>query len=195
MKRVTFQIVGLSPYSQSKHYPKNKNQGESDDDHYQRTWRQHMHVNGHGTVIVPPTGVKNAISEAAKFLSIPIPGKGKATYTKNFEAGILISQPVDLGIKADEVECERLFLPSDGKRGGGKRVWKYYPTMPKWQGNVELIVVDDTTLQRSVSDPSKTVLEIVLDAAGSYIGLGRFRPKNNGFYGRFEISNFKVGEM
>jgi hypothetical protein len=80
MKKVTFTITGLSPYSQSKHYAKDKNQGESDDDWYQRTWRQHMHVNGNGTVFIPPTGIKNCISEAAKFLAIPVPGKGKNLY-------------------------------------------------------------------------------------------------------------------
>jgi hypothetical protein len=195
MKRVTFLITGLAPYSQSKNYPKVKNQGESDDDHYRRTWREHMHVNGSGTVFIPPTGIKNTISEAAKFLSIPIPGKGKSLYTKHFEAGILVSKPVDLGVRAEDVEYERLFLPSDGKRGGGKRVWKYYPFIPKWQGEVELVVIDDTVLQSSVSDPTKTVLEVVLDGAGSYKGLGRFRPANNGFYGRFEVSDFKVEEM
>jgi hypothetical protein len=174
---------------------KNKLQGESDDDHYQRTWRQHLHVDQDGIVFIPPNGLKNALSESAKFQSIPVPGRGKASYTKNFEAGVLVAKPVVLGIKANDVQYEKLFLPSDGRRGGGKRVWKYYPLIERWSGDAEFLIVDDTVLQKSVVDPSRTVFEIVLEGAGSYIGLGRFRPRNNGFYGRFEFDKFKIEEM
>ena len=45
-------------------------------------------IDTNGVVFIPPNSLKNCLSEAAKFLSISVPGKGKATYTKNFEAGI-----------------------------------------------------------------------------------------------------------
>jgi hypothetical protein len=48
MKILTVKLQGVSP-SQSKHYPKDKEQGESDDDHYRRTWRNHLHVDNNGT--------------------------------------------------------------------------------------------------------------------------------------------------
>jgi hypothetical protein len=194
MKIVRVHLSSVSPYSQSKHYEAERKQGEGYDDWYKRTWRNHMHVDDKGLVFVPPTGLKNALSECAKFLSLPIPGKGKATYTKNFEADILVAKPIEIGIKSSDVEYERLFLPSDGKRGGGKRVWKYYPLIPKWEGDAEIVVVDDTVLQSYAPDPTKTVFEHVLEGAGQYIGLGRFRPRQNGFYGRFTISNLKITE-
>ena len=28
--------------------------------------------------------------------------------------------------------------------------------------------------------------------AGQFIGIGRFRPRNNGFYGRFKVNSFNV---
>ena len=31
-----------------------------------------------------------------------------------------------------------------------------------------------------------------LEAAGQFIGIGRFRPQNGGFYGRFRISKLKL---
>lgn len=189
MKILTVKLRGVSPYSQSKHYVKDKLQGESDDDHYRRTWRKHLHVDKDGYVMIPANSLKNCLSEAAKFMSIPVPGKGKASYTKHVEAGVMVAKSPSLGIKAADVEHEPLFLPSDGRRGGPKRVMKYYPIIPEWEATAEFIIVDETVLQRSVNPSSngRTVFEDILEGAGQYIGLGRFRPRNNGFYGRFEI--------
>lgn len=192
MKTCIAHLRSLSPYSQSKHYAKDKLQGESEDDHYRRTWRNHMHSNQDGECFIPPGAFKNCLSEAAVFLSISIPGGGKSKYTKHFEAGVIVVKPLMLGIKRENVDCECLFLPSDGKRGGSKRVDKYYPYFPSWEGTVEFLIIDDTVLQTSVTDKTKTVLEQVLYGAGQYIGIGRFRPRKNGWYGRFCIEGLQI---
>src|SRR5262245_27128828 len=116
---VTFHLRGIAPYSQSKPHLEEYQPGESHDDYRMRTWRSHLHTDKKGLVIIPPGGVKNCLSEAAKFMSISIPGRGKSTYTKNVEAGVACIQPVELGIKATDVQSETLFLPADGKRGSG----------------------------------------------------------------------------
>ena len=195
MKIVEFDIKGVSAYSQSRHYVVESLQGESPDDKYQRTWREHMHVDTDGVVFIPPNAVKNMLSEAAKFLSIKIPGSGKSTYTKHFESGIAVVQPISLGVHKDAVTCERLFLPAKGDRGSGKRIWKYYPVFPSWGGRVQCLIYDETVLQTLASDPTKSVFEHVLERSGQFIGLGRFRPRNNGYYGRFGVSNFRVEEL
>src|SRR5262249_52352527 len=130
----TFRIIGISPYSQSRPHLEEKEPNEGHDDYRKRTWRAHLHVNKDGDVYIPPSSIKNCISEAAKFLSITVPGKGRSTYTKHIEAGTACVRPVALGIKADDVESETLFLPSDGKRGSGTRVWKTYPCIHEWKG-------------------------------------------------------------
>jgi len=187
----TFTIQGISPYSQSRPHLAEMEPNESPDDYRKRTWRSHLHVDKDGEVIIPPGAIKNCVSEASKFMSIAVPGKGKATYTKHVEAGTACVRPVVLGIKASDVDSETLFLPSDGVRGSGKRVWKRYPIIPEWGGEVELIVLDETVLQtsRATNNP---VLQDIVEGAGQYIGLGRFRPRNNGFYGRFIVEDFKL---
>lgn len=192
MKTVIASLRSISPYSQSRHYVADALQGEGADDKYRRTWRGHIHADNDGNVFIPPGAFKNCLSEAAKFMSIGIPGKGKATYTKNFEAGVLTMKPVYIGYKRDEVECENLFLPSDGRRGGPKRVDKYYPFFPTWKGEVEFLVVDETVLQSYIGDKNKTVFEHVLEGAGQFIGIGRFRPRNNGYYGRFAVDGVQI---
>jgi hypothetical protein len=136
-------------------------------------------------VFIPPMAVKNCLSDCARFLSETVPGKGKATYTKHFEAGTMVMEPASLGIVADDVQGERLFVPSDGKKGGSTRVWKTFPYMPAWQCDVEIILLDPILIDK----PSK--VEEYLGHAGKFIGLGRFRPRNGGYYGRFEVVKFK----
>jgi hypothetical protein len=189
---VTATLKSIAPYSQSKHYVVERHQGESHDDYYRRTWRNHCHADRGGHCFIPPGSFKNCLSEAAQFMSLPVPGKNKATYTKHFEAGVLVIKPVPLGIELKDVECENLFLPSDGRRGGSKRVDKYYPLFPEWTANVEFLVVDDTVLQTTIEDKKMTVFEKVLGGAGQFIGIGRFRPRKNGWYGRFRVEAVKI---
>jgi hypothetical protein len=138
-----------------------------------------MHVNKEGLVFIPPMSFKNCVSEIAKFLSERIPGKGKATFTKHFEAGLLITEPMILPIKRDDVEGEWLFVPSDGRRGGGSRVMKCFPRIEQWGGQLTTYILDDTITEE--------VYWKHLEEAGKFIGIGRFRPRNNGFYGRFNV--------
>src|SRR5262245_66011200 len=82
----TAELEGISPYSQSKHHITPKKERELPKDYEERTWRERLHVNKDGYVFIPPMAFKNCIAEIAKFLGVQIPGKGKSTYTKHFEA-------------------------------------------------------------------------------------------------------------
>jgi hypothetical protein len=186
MVTITVEIVGETPISFSAPIQSPRNTGETHDAYEQRTWRERLHVDANGEVFIPPTALKNCLAEVAKYLSESVPGKGKATFTKHFEAGIMVVDPLCLGIKADTVQGERLFVPSDGKRGSGSRVWKVFPVIQKWQTHATIIVLDPVLTAK----PQK--VQEYLEHAGKFIGMGRFRPRNNGFYGRFTIKDFKV---
>lgn len=176
----TATLESISPYSQSKHHITPKKERELPKDYEERTWRERLHVNKDGFVFIPPMAFKNCIAEIAKFLGVQIPGKGKSTYTKHFEAGILVTDEVVLPFKKMDVQGEWLFLPSDGKRGSGTRVDKCYPVIPEWQATVTFYILDEII--------TKDVFQDHLERAGQFIGIGRFRPRNNGFYGRFKLN-------
>lgn len=179
MKQVTCDLYSFSPYSQSRYYSVEKLPKELPKDYEARTWRERLHANEDGEVFIPPMALKNCLSEVAKFLSIQIPGKGKSTYTKHFEAGVMAVEPVMLGIQKDDVLPEWLFVPSDGRRGGTTRVEKCFPIIHNWTGTASFLVLDETI--------THDVFIQHLKEAGDFIGLGRFRPRNNGFYGRFRV--------
>jgi hypothetical protein len=183
MKTAKVKLKSISPYSQSRHYETEKLPKELAKDYEARTWRERLHVNDSGKVYIPPMSFKNCLSEAAKFLGIQIPGKGKSTYTKHFEAGVLVTDALTLDIKADEVKGEWLFVPSDGVRGSGKRVNKCFPIIHEWAGEVTFFVLDETITEEVFTNH--------LQQAGAFVGIGRFRPRNNGFYGRFQVESVK----
>lgn len=186
MKLAIATLKSISPYSQSKHYEVEKLKKELPKDYEARTWRERLHVNENGKVFIPPMAFKNCLSEVAKYLSVQIPGKGKATYTKHFEAGVMVLDGLTLPINKNDVSGDWHFVPSDGKRGGGKRVLKCFPVIQEWQGDVIFYILDDTI--------TPDVFLQHLKEAGNFIGIGRFRPRNNGFYGRFIVKEI-VWEM
>ena len=126
---------------------------------------------------------KNCLSDVAKFLGMQIPGKKQRTYTKHFVSGILCPEPLVLPIKKEEVEGVWQFVPSNGQRGGGKRVSKCFPVIQEWEGDVTFYILDETVTEK--------VFAQHLEEAGKFIGLGVFRPQNNGFYGRFTVDSIK----
>jgi hypothetical protein len=186
MKTATVTIKGLSPYSQSKYLLEKKKPDEGQDDFERRIWKDRLHVTDDGTVFIPPMAIKKAITSAASFLSVQIKGKGKKTYTKHFQSGVLITDPIPIDIAVDDIEPEELMLdgqPGKAKLGsGGTRVMRCYPKIPHgWIARVKVVIISP--------DITNAVFEQHIEAAGMFIGIGRFRPENGGFYGRFEVTN------
>lgn len=186
MKTVVVQLQSMSPMAQGRYHttPKENDGKESPDVYERRTWRAKMHTTPDGEwVVVPAFALKNCLSDAAQFLGMQIPGKGKQTYTKHFKAGVLVTDAMVLPVRAAEVTPLELFVPSDGVAGSGRRVVRLFPYVREWKGKATIYVVDETI--------TESVLQGHLEAAGKFIGLGSFRVRNNGILGRFEV--VKIG--
>lgn len=183
MKTAVVTIKGVSPLSQSAPIRSEKPSQEQHGEFELRVWRERINVDDQGIAYIPAMAFKNALSAVAKYLSMKVPGKRNATYTKHFEAGIMVADNMSLRTPADAVLGEQRFVPSDGKRGGGSRVWKTFPYWPAWGGDVICHILDDTI--------TKEAFEEHIRAAGQFIGVGRFRPQNNGTYGRFEVERVR----
>ena len=179
-------LKSASPYSQSKHHMTPKLNKELPDAYEERTWRERIHSNDEGNIVIPKMSFSNCIKEGAKYESRKIKGKNNATYTKHFESGIMVMDDLVLPYKKDEVEGEWLFVPSDGKRGGSKRVLKCFGLIPEWEGWVRYYVLDDII--------TEDVFRSTLELSGLLRGIGRYRPANMGWYGRFKVVQIKWQE-
>lgn len=184
MRIATITLEGMSPYSASRVLEdREKAAGESHDDHERRTWNQRLNVDSAGQGIIPPMAFAKAIQEAAKRYAGKIVGKGNTTWTKYFEAGIMVLDPLVLPVTRETVKGEWLFVPSDGIPGSGKRVMKCFPVVHQWGGDVTVHVVDD--------EITPQIFEKVAGLAFSLVGVGRFRPEKRGVYGRAAVKEIK----
>ena len=183
MRIVKITVEGVAPLGFSRHYEVEKKPKEGADAYENRTWRNKLHVDKEGQAVIPATMWKNMLRDIGAFLNEKIPGKGQQTYKKHFLSGVLVIEPSPLGIAAQAVQSVKLFVPSNGIAGSGKRVWKYFPTIPQWKAVVVVHILDNTL--------TPPVFEKHFEEAGRYIGIGFYRPARGGTNGRFEVKKFE----
>jgi hypothetical protein len=187
MRVAVCSLSSTSPYSQSKAFEIDREEGETLDAKESRTWREKCHVTQDGHIFIPPMAFTLALQYAAKRMGLKIPGGGAKTYSKTFQGGILCIDPIVLPVLKAEVLCERVHVHADGVRGSGKRVFKNFPLVAAWKGQLKVQVLSDEI-------PEK-VFEDTLDYAGKFAGIGRFRPENGGYLGRFEVAKVVWGQQ
>ena len=191
MKTAVATLRGITPYQQSREKD-SVDPKKAKEDHKvyeERTWKLRAHVDENGMVCIPPLSLKAALAEAAKYCKRQIPGQGKCTYTQKFKSGLLVqSELIPTGTFLDNVRKAGVFGDSKGKSGGtgGGRVWKFFPTIDKWEAKVQFTILDDIITEE--------VFREILVEAGRFIGIGTWRPQNGGEHGRFEVVDIAWSE-
>lgn len=187
MLTAVVKMTSASPISYNRSIQSPKKDKELDKDYEERTWKERAHVvqtgKDKGHLCIPAMFFKNSIAGAAKYLSIKVPGKRNATWSKHFLSGIMVLDHLVLPQTLETIEPDWQFVPSDGKPGGSSRVWKCFPTVAEWSGEVVYHVLDETI--------TKQAFEHHVEQAGKFIGLGRWRPQKGGLNGRYSVDSIK----
>ena len=179
----TITLESLTPYSQSRQHDEPKLEGENHEAYDIRTWRSKLSVadrNGSQTVVIPAHGLHQAIAAAAKYSKRQIPGQGKATWTAKFLSGITLMEDPALNIDPASVQSVTISANADGVRGSGKRVPRRFPIIPSWSATFDVYILDPII--------GEDVFREMVEIAGMFIGVGRFRPEKGGTNGRFKIA-------
>jgi hypothetical protein len=184
----TILLLGTSPYSQSHMHDEPGLEGESPDDYDRRTWRHKMNSEeiapGKRSMVIPAFGFHRALVDGAKFSKKKIVGHGNSTWTARFESGVSVMGNGVLNIDPALVSAVRLFLNSDGKRGGGKRVPRMLPQIPAgWECTFTVIILDAMVTEE--------IFREMVTNAGQFVGVGQFRPQNGGGNGRFVLKKLQ----
>lgn len=187
MRTVTIQIESMTPYSSSKHIIEDLMKGETKDAHEKRRWKEKAHIDEAGIVFIPGVAFKLALDETASLLNEKIPGKGNQTWTGQFATGVVAMGDVSLGVHINDVRPVEIFAHANGKRGPGTRVPRFFPIIPKWAGELEMRVFNDTL--------PEDIFERFFEQAGLLAGVGRGRPitKSPAGNGRFRPVKFIWG--
>lgn len=185
MKKFVAELKGLTPYGQGKNHQEEKLPQELNDAYAERTWRSKLH-SAVGEVYIPPMAFKILLESTAKYLKTPIPGRLKETYTKHYRQGVIIPDPVMLGIRVEDVRYEKVFTWAEPQRRG-TRVWRYFPVIDSWAGILSILAIDDIFTPKVIYEH--------LNMGGKLVGIGVWRPESSGLWGKFDVTNFEEVEL
>ena len=181
-------LESTAPYSQGSYLLTPRAAKMKADEHDALYWRERAHTIRDGPdaghMFIPAQQFKNALLDAAKFLGIRVAGKGQATYSKHFAAGVMVPRPLILPDIVAALEPELVMCSADGKPGGATKVLRRFPVVKSWAGRVDFIIADETI--------DTDTFKLHLAHAGSLIGIGRWRPIKNGNYGRFAVKTCDI---
>lgn len=188
IRTATCILASSSPYSQGNYFTTERTAKMKADEHDATYWRERAHTVKRGPdagkMFIPAQQFKNALLDAAKFLGMKVKGKGQATYSKHFAAGVMVNDDLTLPVVVADLQPEIVWCSADGKPGGGSKVLRRFPVVDAWEGTVQFIILDET-----IDDA--TFLEH-LQHSGNLIGIGRWRPIKNGRYGRFTVKSCEI---
>lgn len=180
----TLSLFSTSPYSQSRMHDTPEMAKESKADYERRTWREKSHYDSDGILFIPRMAFKFCIQDAASYLGERIKGKGTKTWTSYFTSAVIVNSDLSLGIHKDRVGEVTINAHPGGNRkgqGSNKRVRRTFPVINSWAGEVEVLILDETI--------TEDIFRRVIEHAGQFIGIGRFRPCNGGTNGRFAVKS------
>jgi hypothetical protein len=91
---------------------------------------------------------------------------------KYFETDILVPESMSLMIHKNSVDIKKDQISFNN---GNIR---YFPKIEEWSGTVKFLILNEII--------TRDVFKKCLKDTGDIVGVGRFRPKMNGYYGRFD---------
>ncbi len=138
----------------------------------------HMYIDDKKQPFIPSEQIRSSLINAGAFVKSKVGNSKKSM--KNIVAAMFYVTPEQITLPNDWVIDKRSAVNKNVKA----RVITVRPKWEDWEVKFILTVDNDT-----ITD---TTVKQILEYAGQYCGIGSFRPTNNGMFGRFEISQFKL---
>lgn len=189
VRNCSFTMIGTGPLLFGRPVFDEKRDDESHAQFDERTWQQKCSTDNDGKLAISSTAVHKCIIAGAKWLSMKL--EKNKTFTQRFVAGVFPLDPyfpIANGkptLTPDDCEKLPLYVPSDGKPGGTKRVWRIFPRLkPGWHCRASFLVTDERITEE--------VFEKHIRTAGLHDGIGSMRIGKGGPNGMFTVEDFKM---
>lgn len=144
----------------------------------EKTAAYHSFIDDDGNYFLPADHIRMALINAGGFVKSKVGNARKSM--KNIVAAMFTVTPEQIGFpKFDSVDVRSAVNKNVKARVIVKRPkWK-----EGWRATFTLLVDDDTITAETIKD--------LFSYAGRYVGIGSYRPTNNGFFGRFEVEKIQ----
>lgn len=188
MKKYKCTIVGVTPYMQHRmddqkleEWEKNRKLIiERDDVAKEDLVRAEFHCyrNKKGKCFIPAEHLIGSLIKAGTYVKAKVGVQTKSM--KSVVAGMFSIHPFEVELPDyDEID-KRSAVNKNVKA----RIIVIRPKWTKWSATFELHVDNDTITNETVKS--------IVEYAGQYVGIGSFRPTNNGSFGRFKLKTIKA---
>lgn len=144
VKTVSTHFRSLSPMYMGRPVSSKRKDNEAYEEWEARVWKEKCNALPDGRLFIPPQAFRGALISSAQLLSEKIPGKRNQTWSKQFVCGVIVAEGMILPATLDTVKEEWIYVPSDGKPGGGTRVWKCFPRIDQWEGDLTWYITAPT---------------------------------------------------
>lgn len=138
----------------------------------------HCYRNKEGKCYLPAEHIRGALIKAGTYVKGKVGSQTKSM--KSVVAGMFQVNPYEI-ILPDFDDIDKRSAVNKNVKA---RVICIRPKWDKLKVKFDLLVDNDTITDEMVKQ--------IIEYAGQYVGIGSFRPTNNGMFGRFEVTKFKL---
>jgi len=179
MYEINVEIKGASPLlmhrfgEETADKPTTKRTGRPD---YSKQAEKALYLLDDGkTIYTPSSHIEGTLREAGK--QFKITGKGKSNFSKLMGSSVNVTpDAIPHKIQAWKVDARPVVIQRS-------RIMRYRPRFDEWKLAFRIEVMDD--------DIPFDVVNQILTHAGTYVGIGDFRPDKKGKFGRFTVTRFE----
>jgi hypothetical protein len=185
MKKYQVKINGVTPYMQHRMDDQKLEQWEklrgpiherpevSHEDSVRAEY--HCYRNADGKCYIPSDQIRGALIGAGSYVKAKVGGRAKSM--KIIVAAMFMVTPEEI-LMPDYDAIDKRSAVNRNIKG---RVITIRPRWNQWSAEFTLSVDEDSITKETISQ--------IIEYAGKYVGIGSFRPTNNGLFGRFELTD------
>lgn len=138
----------------------------------------HCYRSADGPCYIPADHLRGAFIAAGSFVKAKVGGRSKSM--KTIVAAMFTISPDEIHLP----EYDTIDKRSAVNRNVKARVIVVRPKWTQWGASFTLIVDEDSITTQTITQ--------IIEYAGKYVGIGSFRPVNNGLFGRFNLDSITL---
>ena len=137
----------------------------------------HVYRNKDGKCFIPAEQLRIAFINGGGYLKSKV-GNSKRSMKGVFAAIMRISPEEILLHDYDEIDKR-----SAVNKAVKARVIVIRPKWSMWEAEFDMIIDNETITEQTLTE--------LIETTGNYVGIGSYRPTNNGYFGRFKLIELK----
>jgi hypothetical protein len=187
MKKFKVKIKGITPYMQHRMDDQKLEQWEKSRKHIIERpevakedavrAEYHCYRDEHDRCFIPAEQIRSALIGGGTFLKSKVGTRTKSM--KGIVAAMFMVNPENIIMPDYDAIDKRSAVNKNVKA----RVITIRPKWTKWEASFILEVGENSITKETIID--------LINSTGNYVGIGSFRPTNNGYFGRFQLDSIE----